>query len=140
MSIHKTMAHFVSQMPLYVSIVLYINNTPCTWLKLDDCFMTIKILRDFCKNYWFLWLKLFTRNHICIIKKVYSMYLDIIKIVTNLHGYIVQYTKYHKLQDKTKTIKKNLRSLKENNAKSYLRTEPKHKFKRHCPRKRIDNR
>lgn len=69
------------------------------------------------------------------------MYLNIIKIVTNLHGNIVQYTKYHKLQDKTKTIKKKpLRSLKENSAKSYLRTEPKHKFKRHCPRKRIDNR
>lgn len=40
------------------------------------------------------------------------MYLDIIKIVTNLHGNIVQYTKYHKLQDKTKTIKKTLDLLK----------------------------
>ena len=40
------------------------------------------------------------------------MYLNIIKIVTNLHGNIVQYTKYHKLQDKTKTIKKTLDLLK----------------------------
>lgn len=83
---------------------------------------------------------MFTRNHICIIKK--SVF-HVPEYYQNCHKFTRKYCAIYEVPQITrqnKNYKKNLRSLKENSAKSYLRTEPKHKFKRHCPRKRIDNR